>query len=918
MTAAIASNSNETDICTELQIEEAAKLDAKSVIDALSTDATNGLDAEAAASRLVACGANRMSALKGRTVATLLIDQFKSSVVILLLIAALVSALGNEPIQMWGILAAVIINAVIGFATEYKALVSLRSLEELSGPLARVRRGGVDQEIPAAALVKGDLIILDAGSRVPADLKLLQAPGLGVDESIMSGESVPAYKTAVQNSDTPPQATVLYQGTLVVSGRARGVVVATANSTRLGKLGKEIANITSTATPLEKNLDHMGNVLSVMTLVICAVLFVVGYLQNREMWQMLQISISLAVAAIPEGLPVVATLALAIGTQRMVRLNALVRKLSAVETLGCTQVICTDKTGTLTQNAMTVCDIVIDGRLINVTGTGYSPAGTLQETGSNLAANAEPILQMILTAAALCNDARVESHDGGDWHVHGDPTEGALITVAAKAGLSHKELKQKFPRINELPFDLERKRMTTIHDRGNDGITAFVKGSPEVMLQLSSRFLSRQGVREIDPETRKWFSATNSSLSSLGKRTLGIAMREVATHESISSEDTECNLIFLGLIAMRDQIKDGVESAVKECQNAGIRVIMLTGDQPATAAAIARDLNIDGAVEERVLSGEQFASMTDAQKSAALRNLCILARVKPEDKLSIVRMLQADGNVVAMTGDGVNDAPALRQADIGVAMGRSGTALARESSDMVIIDDNFNTIVNAIEQGRNIYNNIARAIAYLLTASLTSVFAVTFAVLGGNELLLSPLQILWLNLIMHVFPGLGIVLQKGSPDIMSESPRKPTDKLLGNYQIIQIALRSCVVSLCAIGASFLYQASPDHQKEGTILFATLSLSLLLQAWSWLNAGRNRAYTIQGFNWSMWINTAIGLVLLAVAIYVPGLQTILETKILAPKDLLVVGGFAALSFLISMVLGIKQAQPSPKLANHPLG
>ncbi len=893
-----------------LQIADAAKLDAADVVKTLRTDPINGLDAKIADERLQFAGANRMSSIKGRTVANLLIDQFKSSVVVLLLVAAVISALSHEQIQMLGILAAVVINAAIGFATEYKALVSLRSLEELSGPLARVRRGGIDQEVAASNLVAGDLVILDAGCRVPADLKLLQAPGLGVDESILSGESVPAYKTAMQTADTTPQATVLYQGTLVVSGRARGVVVATANETRLGKLGKEIAEITATATPLEKNLDHMGNVLSVMTLIICAVLFIVGYLQQRDIWQMLQISISLAVAAIPEGLPVVATLALAVGTQRMVRLNALVRKLSAVETLGCTQIICTDKTGTLTQNAMSVSDIAIDKRIINVTGTGYAPIGSLQETGTTVSANTDPMLQMMLTAAALCNDARVENHEGScEWHVHGDPTEGALITAAAKAGLSHKELKQKYPRLNELPFDLERKRMTTIHDLGEEGMTAFVKGSPEVMLRLSSRYLSQHGVKQIDSETRKWFSAMNSSLSAEGKRTLGIAMREVASHQTISSATTECDLIFLGLIAMRDQLKDGVKEAVRECQNAGIRVMMLTGDQPATALAIAKDLGIEGAASNKVVSGDEFSEMSDAQKSEALKNLCILARVKPEDKLSIVRMLQSDSQVVAMTGDGVNDAPALRQADIGVAMGRSGTAMARESSDMVITDDNFNTIVHAIEQGRNIYNNIARAIAYLLTASLTSVFAVTFAVLGGNELLLSPLQILWLNLIMHVFPGLGIVLQKGSPDIMSETPRKQSDKLLGRYQIIQIAVRSCILSLCAIGASSLYQGSPAHEKEGTILFATLSLGLLLQAWSWLTAGKpGFRQKSPGFNWSMWINTGIGVALLAVAIYLPPLQSVLETKVLSLHDALTVSTFALVSYGLSIVVGLRRSQP----------
>lgn len=895
------------------------------IVSNLGVDLSKGLTVELAAARLKQVGANRMTGVKTRSPSDILIDQFKSSVVILLLVASAISGFSHEYMQMVGILTAVVINAVIGFITEYRALVSLRALEELSGPLARIRRGGQEMEIPASEIVPGDLVLLDAGARVPADIRLFQAASLAIDESILTGESVPAYKDIVQHEGG--MECIAHQGTVVLSGRGRGVVVATGDSTRLGKLGQKLCSISLSTTPLERNLEHLGSALSIMTVVICVLLFIVGCFQHRDLFQMLQISISLAVAAIPEGLPVVATLALALGTQRMVKLNALIRKLSAVETLGCTQIICTDKTGTLTQNQMSVSHIVIGGRTIDVSGSGYAPTGDLSEVGNPLDIATEPVLTKLLMAVALCNDARVEKQDddGTSWHVLGDPTEGALVTVAAKAGLHQNHLKQTYPRLNELPFDMTRKRMTTVHALEDKKITAFVKGSPESTLAVSTSYLSDDGIRPLDNEMITYFKLKNQELAHSGKRTLAVAMRHLSGHSNLSADETESELIFLGLVAMSDRLKDGVKEAIAECQSAGIRVIMLTGDQVATASAIAKELGISRPGHNLTLTDADFNEMNEIEKNAALAQVSVLARTEPDTKLAIVQSLQAQGKVVAMTGDGVNDAAALRQADIGVAMGQGATALAREASAMVITDDTFNTIVKAIEQGRAIYTNIARAIAYLITASLTSVLAVTLLVLANQDMVMTPLQLLWLNLIMHVFPGLGIVLQKASPAVMQMPPRKPSQRLLGVYQIVQIVLRAVLIAVlsylaasggtaAAIGGTNIAvdgtaaaTGGTTGAVDGTILLATLSASLLLQSWSWLSAGdpgQLKAWrACLTPNWSMLVTTAIGLALLLVAIYLPPLAMVLETRALTALELGHISMYCLLSFAFSLILGL---------------
>lgn len=745
-------------IAKHCSLDEARNLSREQILSLYEVSLVNGLSSEEARHRLRIYGPNQCSGQTGPSALNRLIAQFKSSVVVMLLVAAGVSALTHEYLQMVGILAAVIINAGIGFFTEMKAYISLRSLEELSGPRARAIRDGQECELPAADLVPGDILILDAGSRVPADLRLVEAVALSIDEATLTGESVPEHKSA-DDSDV----NVAYQGTVVVGGRGRALVVATGIRTRLGELGKQMTELNFTTTPLEKNLDEMGGHLSILTVVICVVLFVLGLLRHEPFLSMLQTSIALAVAAIPEGLPVVATLALALGAQRMILNRTLVRKLAAVETLGCTEVICTDKTGTLTENKMLVRDIALDGRTLKITGRGYVPSGDIKEAGKALEVKEEAVLLQLLTAAALCNDARLEDHGGAeDWHVHGDPTEGALLVAARKVGLSQDSLNETYPRLHELAFEVERKRMTTVHAT-IDGPVAYIKGSPEVIVALSTAYLSGDGVKDLDEPMRKWFLSQNEAFAGLGKRALAIAMRKVdadllgpecnldASADSRSTyrkniESIENNLVLIGLVAMSDDLKAGVRAGVEACKTAGIRLIMLTGDQAATAETIAREISIlpEQTPHGAVISGEQLEGLSEADLASKTRAASVLARVKPNMKLSIVRSLQASGKVVAMTGDGVNDAAALRQADIGVAMGRAGTALAREASDMVITDDDITTIVKAVELGRGIYENISCAISYLLTASMTSVVAVALGVLLWSSLCLNPLQLHWL------------------------------------------------------------------------------------------------------------------------------------------------------------------------------
>lgn len=900
----------------KLTLEKMAKEPVDVVASALDTDLNIGLSAETAAVRLLRQGPNAISRAPSANALKVFVQQFRSTVVYVLGAASIVSFLNNEVVQAGAILAAVIINAVVGFITEYKAKVSLDALEALAGPVARVRRDGIECEIPAADLVPGDLLILEAGSRVPADVRIVKSGALSVDESALSGESIPVYKNAqIKDAES---GTVAYQGSMIMQGNAKAVVVCTGASTRLGQLGVQLSQIESSATPLERSLEQLGRQLSLLTLFVCAALLCVGIWHKEDAWIMLQTSIALAVAAIPEGLPVVATLALAVGTQRMVKLGALVRKLSAVETLGCTGIICTDKTGTLTQNQMTVTDLVFDSRDIRVSGIGYSPEGEIHENGLPLRITGEPVLCKLLIAAALCNDAKVENHGGDDpWHVHGDPTEGALITAAHKAQLKQDELKSTHRRVHELPFDLERKRMTTIHKSAEDDeLTAFVKGSPESIIAVSSSYLTCSGIRPLSEDKHTWFLQRNAELAARGLRVLGVAFKRIGADKPVHQDHVESELVFLGLIAMADQPKEGVRESIEQCQRAGIKVLMLTGDQSATATAIARELGIIGAqADGAVASGAEIENLEAQQFKDSVRQAQVLARVKPEMKHKIVQTLQSLNQVVAMTGDGVNDAAALRQADIGIAMGRAGTALAREASDMVITDDNFATIVKAIEEGRGIYRNIASAIAYLLTASVASVFTVAAAVLLDSGMPLSPLQLLLLNLIMHVFPALGLALQRPSGTLMEEPPREAGKPLLDRSMWMQIVIRAALVSAGASITTFCF-AGESESVQKTLVLGTLSVSLLLQSWSWFFVSRRTFKLFPhcfAFNTPMVLNSMLGLSLLFAALYVPALKHALATAPLSLHHWFAVCTTALATFACSLLVTGSSASSKASLS-----
>ncbi len=893
----------------EISSDKVASFSPEELISAFCSDQSAGLDSEQAALRLKKFGPNAICKQPPATGLKLFFNQFKSTVVAILIIASMVSIISGEHIQAFAILAAVLINACVGFLTEYKAKVSLEALEALTGPLARVRRGGRESEIAATDLVPGDLLILEAGCRIPADLRLLTGT-ITVDASALTGESVPVSKSplAIENE---PEIAMAYQGSLVLQGHAKTLVVATGSRTRLGKLGVQLCEVAVSATPMEKSLEHLGRQLSVLTVVICILVFLVGICHKENTWQMLQASVALAVAAIPEGLPVVATLALAIGTQRMVRFGALIRKLSAVETLGCTRIICTDKTGTLTQNRMTVSDIVCDNRNLKVSGTGYSPIGEITESGIRIDVGSDVVLESLLKASSLCNDAKLENHsEEAEWHVHGDPTEGALITVAKKGGVEQEEQKRSHPRVLELPFDVARKRMTTIH-QSSKGLVAFVKGSPESILDISTMYLTSHGVAPLNDERRAWFLLQNELMARRGLRVLAVGSRELGTTLSTERDEVESHVVLLGLSGMADQPKIGVKEAIAHCQNAGIQIVMLTGDQPATAKAIAQELNIilvDDQVQIPI--GDELEKMSDEALSALLHTTPVIARVKPETKYSIVRHLQTGGAIVAMTGDGVNDASALRQADIGVAMGQGGTALAREASDMILTDDNFTTIVRAIEEGRGIYKNIACAIAYLLTASLASVIVVVAPVLCDQGLPLSPLQLLWLNLIMHVFPALGLVMQRSPAGIMNERPRDPSQQLLGTKIMLQIVARAFLVA----GASWLAAVlckGDAVPEDRTVILATVSTALLLQSWSWFLVNHHRGSQNFGIriNRPMVVNTVLGLALLLAAIYLPPLSGVLQTTHLSLNDWFIVSMVSVLSFVLSLLLA-RRASPGP--------
>ncbi len=732
----------------------------------------------------------------------------------------------------------------------------------------------------------GDLVILSAGIRLPADGRVTEAARLQVEEASLTGESQAVGK----QPDTVPdreaalgdRSCMAYMGTTVTDGRGRLLVTSTGARTELGKIGIMIEEAGTRETPLERKLDQLGRTLVGVVLALCAVIVLAGWLRGNDLLHMLEVGISLAIAAVPEGLPAVATMTLAVGMQRMSRMRALVRRLPAVEALGSVTVICTDKTGTLTRNEMTVQAIVLDGRRLQVTGSGYAPLGEfLAPDGVRVEPSSDPLLSLALRIGVLCNDARIDRAGGGET-VLGDPTEAALIVAAEKAGMTSAGLQSDYPRIDEVPFDSHSKRMVTVHRTAAGSVLAFFKGAPGALLEMSSSQLREGGVEPLTEADRERHLETNRELAGAALRVLGLAYRELPA--DYGRADLDRDAVFVGLVGMIDPLRDEVKGAIATCREAGIRTVMITGDQPPTAAEIGRQLGLDhdglgkplAAVHARELEGLDAAGLDRIVSTTG-----VFARVSPKHKLQLVEALQRRGEIVAMTGDGVNDSPALKQADIGVAMGIKGTEVAKEAADMIVADDNFATIVSAVEQGRIIYANILKFIHYLFSCNFAEILTVFVAILIGWPLPLVTLQILWLNMVTDVFPALALALEPSAPDMMKRPPRDPKEGIVNGRFLFLVFWQGAMLAaltLIAFGLGLHWHGTgPDGVRRATTMaFLTLSLAQIFHAFN-ARSQRRSVFTSRLFtNGWLWGAVLLCVLLQAAAISLPLLQRVLHT------------------------------------------
>jgi P-type Ca2+ transporter type 2C len=915
--------------------------------------AEHGLSADEAKKRLEQYGPNQLTEASRPGFWAVLWGQLNNFVVILLIIASLISILLGETVDAIAIMTIVVLNAILGIVQEQRAEEALAALKKLAAPEAHVLRDGERVSLPSGQLVPGDIIYLEAGNFIPADVRLLETVNLQVEEASLTGESLPVQKNATlqldENIPLGDRKNTAFMGTVVTYGRGRGVVTGTGMKTQLGLIATMLQSVETEVTPLQRRLDELGKTLSIGALILVGLVFLVAVFNGTEpgllfsapltyfttyaktISDAFMIAVSLAIAAVPEGLPAVVTISLALGMQEMIRRHALIRKLSSVETLGSATVICSDKTGTLTQNAMTVTRLWADGQLIHVTGSGYAPKGDFLFDGKPAALEKFPAILSTLWLGVLNNDAEV--HAGADsYRVIGDPTEAALIVAATKADVIHEDLNEAYPRENEVPFDSERKRMITVHNvsdpqpddaspfHGNkhqDWNVIAVKGAPDVVLNLCKHYQTADDKSApMDDVAFKRIMDANDAMTKDALRVLGVAYRVLPeVKDTMSAESMEQDLVFVGLIGMIDPAREEVKPALAKAAHAGIRTVMITGDYPATARAIAEAIGLlrPG---KKVMTGAELDAITDAQLDAVIEDTDVFARVSPEHKMRIVDALQANDEVVAMTGDGVNDAPAIKRADIGVAMGITGTDVAKETADMVLTDDNYASIVSAVEQGRIIYGNIRKFVFFLLSSNVAEIMIIFLATLAGLPAPLTAIQLLWLNLITDGAPALALAMEKGDPDIMERKPRPKNEPIVNASMRVGILVQTFAQTgavLTAFALGLLWELGalghlPAAGQNGlsfllnfdwksaevealrtaeTMAFITLSLAELFRAYT-VRSERASLFSIGIFS-NKWMQYAVGasVTLLLLVCTVPFLQDIFNTHWMSGKEWAVV-------------------------------
>lgn len=821
----------------------------------LQSDSDTGLTTGEARQRLATVGPNELPEPAPPSPLKIFLRQFSSLIIWVLIGAAAVSGLLEDWIDAGAILAIVALNAILGFVQEFRAEQSLAALRRLSIATARVIRGGALESIPARELVPGDLIQIEAGDRIPADCRLVYATGLQTQEASLTGESTPVSKAVevIQEENVPlgDQHNMLFMGTIVVSGKGRGLVTGTSLQTELGKIAALIQRETHAEqeeTPLQRRLEQFGHMLLWLSLGIVTVVFLLGTLRGIPLVTMFLTAVSLAVAAIPEGLPAVVTITLALGVTQMVKRHALIRRLPAVETLGSTTVICSDKTGTLTKNEMTVTTLYQGGETLAVSGEGYAPLGEIRLHGEPTTSGAHSGLTELLRAVVLCNGAELRLANSV-WHVIGDPTEGALLVAARKMGLLKSDLERENPLTGEVPFDSERKKMTVVRQT-NTGPVAFVKGAADVLLRDCMAWMTLDGRMEpLTDEMRRQILSVNQQFASQALRVLGVAMRPLdRVPESYAATALERELTFVGLVGMKDPIRPEARVAVAACRTAGIRTVMITGDHKDTAAAIANELGI---MEPgmQAISGAELSRLSDDDLSGRVQSTGVYARVSAEHKLRVVHAWKQHGAIVAMTGDGVNDAPAMKAADIGVAMGISGTDVTKEAADMVITDDNFASIAAAVEEGRGVYENIRKAVHYLLSCNISEILLMLLATLFAFPLPLLPVQILWINLVTDGLPALALAVDPKDADLMRRPPRPPNERFLTKERFVLMFSQGAFLGLIATLAFVycLYGMDLSVERARTLTFTIMVLAQLTHA---LNCRSDRRSI---FSIGLWTN-----------------------------------------------------------------
>lgn len=857
----------------------------KELLKKLNSDPKTGLSSSEANNRLEKYGPNKIESSNKRSLLDKLKDQILDPMVILLIAASIVSAFTGDKIEAIIIIAIVIINAIMSIYQEGQAEDSVAALQKMSSPEATVLRDGKRTKVKAEELVPGDIVILETGDIIPADMRLLDSRNLQIDESSLTGESVAVEKDAEAQYDKEvgigDRSNSAFSSSIVTYGHGEGVITTTGHDTEIGHIATSLDSVEDKETPLQRQLKDLSKKLAILVIVVCALVFIVGYFRsNMSILENFMVAVSLAVAAIPEGLTAVVTIVLSIGMNRMVERKAIVKNLVSVETLGSTTAICSDKTGTLTQNEMTITKVFTDFKEFDVEGSGYTPKGDIKLDGETIEDHDQ--IKLLMTVASLSNDANLIEKNG-NFEITGDPTEAAMLTLSEKWNIVQEDLNEAHPRIDEIPFDSERKMMTTFHEL-EGSYYAMTKGAPDIMINNSSKIMIDGKLENFTDDLKQKVFEENTKLAKQALRVMAYAFKPYQSleNEELTTENIEREMVFVGLTGMIDPPRPEAKAAVEECHNSGIDVFMITGDYFETALAIAKELGI-AEREDQAMQGSDLNNKSEEEIREIVKTKRIFARVSPQNKVQLVNALQANGNIVAMTGDGVNDAPAIKNADIGISMGITGTDVAKDTADMILVDDNFATIVNAVEEGRVIFSNIKKFVSFLLSCNIAEVAIVFLSILFGLPSPLTPIQLLWLNLVTDAFPALALGVEPAEADIMERDPRDPHDSILagetGKGIIFQsIAITISVLAAYIIGLKYIF----PNNIEGahTMVFATLITSELLRAFS----VRSEKYTLKELGWFSNKNLVkanlLSFALLLLVMYVPPLRILFELQFIS--------------------------------------